>query len=742
MHPLLAVPSAVLLLTAVALPQAPVATEVPAPAAPAASASLVWPADRVLTDVAGDGTVWAAAGGWKAGFGKQGATFVPHPGGGGPSVGATFRLRAAQVAGLALPVAAAVEAARDGMRIDYERGGAVERYELRGEGIEQQFVLRELPARGDLVLEVAVATALACEPAGAGFVFVGDDEEDGSGIRYGAAVAIDAAGRRCDVATTWCDGALRLVVPGAFVAAAELPLLVDPLIGSATVLAASSVELSAVDLAYDHSQQRWYAVYERHFSATDHDVYLAWFDGAMVQQGLLTIDSSTDHHALPCIATLEAHDVACVLTQRDFPGLTPSITYVWRIDGAGPVVLQPVNTLSAPGVELVEPTIGGDADPVGPSHFLLGWTVRSVSTGASDLRFMALTGSWASHTALHLNEVGRNEHGARIGKTCGDRVGGTAAWAVAYRADLPGQPLGELRVAVVDRAGPSLRSFQGVNWLTLQASSTTLGSQWAVSSPTDHALGRRFLCAERQFDFPANRGAVVGHVFDRAGAIVQAGVTLRGGTLDQSQAAVDSDGVRFGVAVKTTYSATDSDVRCLAFGLVGDQLVAQDHALVSASLDRDHSPALVAARGGGRGGYGLAFCRAATAGTKDLRVQRYQGTGPGGVAMRATGCGGLPIVAAGSVALGGTLTIGLGNSGGLRGFVAGVPTSAPVAPCPGCTQGVVGATVLGHQLTVVVPLDAGLVGVTLAVQGFRFVAGGEPCLGQIELSDTVDFTVQ
>ena len=150
-----------------------------------------WPTGRVLTDVAADGAVWAATADWKAGFATGGTTFTPCLGSQVPSQPATFRLASVRVGATDLALADAVPVL-DGQRVTLDRGTTTEFYDLRHEGIEQQFRWCDLPERGELRLRVAVDTDLRAEREGDGFRFLGPH----GGIRYGQATAIDAAVRQ------------------------------------------------------------------------------------------------------------------------------------------------------------------------------------------------------------------------------------------------------------------------------------------------------------------------------------------------------------------------------------------------------------------------------------------------------------------------------------------------------------------------------------------------------------------
>lgn len=179
----------------------------------------------------------------------------------------------------------------------------------------------------------------------------------------------------------------------------------------------------------------------------------------------------------------------------------------------------------------------------------------------------------------------------------------------------------------------------------------------------------------------------------------------------------------------------------LTLAFVGGQLVQHDSVARSLSLDHDRIPAICAARGFAANTYGLAWTRVTT-GSHTLLAQRYQGVGAGTVAVRNTGCGPLTISTVGTPELGATFTANLQTAAALAGFFFGVPVSLPIGACPGCTQGANGVVLHGTSLPIAVPGNVNLVGLDLAVQGFAIDLDGLPCLGQIALSNTVDFRVR
>lgn len=713
----------ILLLAAILLSGSMASAQDPLPAK-----TLPWPAGQVLHDTDASGALWASAETWKARFDRDGASFFVAVGEVGSAPSATFRLVAATLGGTKLAVGDAMPS-RTAHRVTFERGAVREFFDLRAEGLEQQFAFTALPERAELVLDIAVDTTLSAEPEGAGLAFHGAH----GGITYGQAFAIDALGARLPLTTVWRDGALRITVPAEFVASATLPLLVDPMIGAATsAWSSGTMALTGTDIAFDASLSRYYVTFERAFSATDHDVYVRYLDAAMVVQGLLAIDTTTDYWTKPKIATLEAHDVACVVAEHSGSGGPISVA-TRRILG---LVVQAPWLLTPPsGAGYRDPAIGGDASPTGPSRFLLAWERSSTAVNDTEIWIGLLSpdNGWSASTFIGTG-IGFDRR-VRISKTCGPVGSANARWALLYRHESYQQTTGSLRVSMVRRDGV---------WYTstpLTGVTPNAGSEWAISSPAAHAAGSVFLAVETRVS--AGRGTILGHAFTGHGSVtlLAGDVPLTSGNYDRREPVVDSDGTRFAVGYSTRLTATDADLRVLTFAFVGGQLVQHDSVAPSFSLDYDGIPAICAARGFTANTYGLAWTRV-TSGSHSLLAQRYQGVGAGHLAVRATGCGPITISTLGTPALGVTFTASLQTAAPLAGFFLGAPVSMPIGACPGCTQGANGVVLYGTTLPIAVPGNVNLVGIDLAVQGFAIDFAGLPCLGQIALSDTVDFRVR
>jgi hypothetical protein len=220
-----------------------------------------------------DGELWAVGASYKARFDATGVMIVPDLGAEAPrSLPLWLGPASARRGG-----AAAFEGTQPrapfqrGMTAVFERGPHFEeRFEARVEGLEQSFLLRELPAgEGDLVVRFDYTTELTPRPAGAGLSF---DDERGRGLSFGAVTGIDADGSSISGRVVLAGNAIELVLPADFVATARLPLLVDPLIGGKTdVFTLATVSNS--DASYDLTTDSYLVVFQRDWSAIDHDVY-------------------------------------------------------------------------------------------------------------------------------------------------------------------------------------------------------------------------------------------------------------------------------------------------------------------------------------------------------------------------------------------------------------------------------------------------------------------------------------
>lgn len=273
------------------------------------------------------GGIWAAGADYKASF-HDGFAFYPVLGPGHErNLPLAFRGTEVLVGASRLNVrerASARVAAPH--RCEYDLGnGVVEAYDVRADGVEQTFVLAQRPhGSGDLVVVLQVATGLAAPRLVDEHATVEFRDAAGQPIlRYGAATAIDAAGERLPMTTTWTGSALRLRLDAERLAAAAFPLVVDPLTTTVPFDAGGpgAGALGEIALGRDTTAalRRRFVAFSRASSATDHDLFAVLADDGNGNQlavyADLTTSWSTQH---PQVAFVGATDRWLLAFDRDF----------------------------------------------------------------------------------------------------------------------------------------------------------------------------------------------------------------------------------------------------------------------------------------------------------------------------------------------------------------------------------------------------------------------------------------
>jgi len=171
----------------------------------------------------------------------------------------------------------------DGDRVTLRRGPVDEFYDRLNDGLEQSFRIAERPAAGDLEIRGALDTDLARPTDGA----------SGAALAFGAAITvdrcavIDARGAKLALPLTMESGALVIRVPAAWLASAEFPVVVDPVLGPTVTVDSgiASMYWRNVDVAYNAVQNHYFVVWNEQFSGSDYDVWAARIDastGALV----------------------------------------------------------------------------------------------------------------------------------------------------------------------------------------------------------------------------------------------------------------------------------------------------------------------------------------------------------------------------------------------------------------------------------------------------------------------------
>ena len=242
----------------------------------------------------------------------------------------TFSYEGVFVGGVAIDtVHGATAPAVENEQVVYHHSELVqERYGVRAEGIEQSFLVHALPTRdGELVVRGRLATELTPLPTAAGGLFFARHGlVDLGGVRVGAVTGIDASGSSVSGTVRTVDGALELVLPAEFVAQAELPILVDPLIGGEFVISNVSSDTQQPDVAYEASSDNYLAVWEIAFSSTDVNVRGRLIDSAGAFVGGIMALATADMTIQPHVASVDSADRFLLVYQRG-----PSIFGPWEV---------------------------------------------------------------------------------------------------------------------------------------------------------------------------------------------------------------------------------------------------------------------------------------------------------------------------------------------------------------------------------------------------------------------------
>lgn len=723
---------------------------------PPAVAPAAFQLTEPVFDAAADGTLLVAGPGYRARFDRRGAEFTPFLGSDAERAWpVSFVLAGAAVGGVDLPVAAATPE-RCGRLVTFARGAADELYELRADGAEQRFVFRSLPARGELCLRIDVDSDLRAEEVADGVLFAGPR----GGVHYGLAVAIDAHGERVAMTTYCVDGALELRVPAEFVAAAALPLVVDPLIQPRSMFRNGTTALGNLDLAYDASVGEWIAVWDAAFHANNYDVYAQRLGaGANPIGGAIVVEAGATSWRKPRIANLPGGDNFLVVAEADDVASSPWIQARKLTIANNSVSLGTHFDIArsgqngAPIGSFTNPDVGGDGVTIGY------WNVVYEYGAAPDrdihMRLVGPNGNLVGAQATLLAATAYDERGPRVSKSNGGQNTPSQTWGVLWERRVTlGNGAGDFSKvwgALVTWNG-SQRSLLGqTSWPVFDTAVEGRGG-YDISSPTDEIGGQRYLMAVESRPTATEGHNLFGMVFSHQGlggaAVDLMHVTSLPFVLtskDQHSPAIDCDGTRFALTFTHDFSATDTDAYIATYARSpAGAIVAHEAPIVLGNTTEDEDGTAICSRrsDGGEPGRYLAGLHMLVGTDHQLRAEVYEGLAPGGITWRGSGCGSLVMTAANEPGLGMPVAFHLAGVTGLGGYLAGLPANTAPTPCPNCTMGTTGdVTLLGSNWTFLVPNNTGIVGVTVAVQGFEIGSSG-PCLGQIRASNTADLTIR
>jgi hypothetical protein len=385
-----------------------------------------------MFDVGEDGTQWVLGATYKAGFGptgagSTGATYVPFLGSRAPrNFPVTMRITSITAGGAPIGFDARAPAEREGATIAFDRGSVVEQYLIARDGMEQRFVFETLPARGEIVVTLGIETELVGRTVDGELRF----ENELGHATYGRALALDALGRTAAMEERLECGRIQLVVPAEFVATAELPLVIDPFVSTMPISTGVDEDFNA-DVAVVTQTSTMLVVWERTFSATDHDVFAYKYQGELFDSSY-TIDISTVNWHNPRVAGNElAKKYLCVAEVGPLGGRSIKGRTIAADSTTTGAVL---NISSTETGEKHDPDVGGDPYLVGPTFFCVVWQ-RDFAPADTDIHARLVTGpgTLVGGGPFFVDDsAGTLDSLPSISKTNGDGPASGQEWAVAW----------------------------------------------------------------------------------------------------------------------------------------------------------------------------------------------------------------------------------------------------------------------------------------------------------------------
>jgi hypothetical protein len=702
------------------------------------------------------GVLWAVGDTWKARFDQAGATYVPFLGSSAPqNYPLALALDSVRLGAERLPLLPGT-VAKSGDRVTIERGSTQETYALDPNGIEQSFTFTTLPARDEIVVRLNVTSELAPQ-AGSGELRFGNEL---GGVVYGEAIAFDAAGSRSTVATVHAGGAIELRVPRDFVRDARLPLTIDPRITTFVVRTPTPpFDLwTKADVAYGRASTTTAAemlvVYERAYSATDHDVYAQLHDsgGTLVTGSGSYLDSTSEYWTEPRVAfKLLGRRFLTVAERRVTFNSAGEIYGRLRTDAAIPSLGAPFLISGSEAGSKRGAVVGGDPNPAAPTYFLVAWE-RRYSTTDYDIhaRLVTETNSTSGGVILVENS-GSLDFDPQISRSNGSLGGFTNQdWILVWN----------------QRAAPTDHDIYGarIHWdgTTTQAAfpielSVLDETRPAVSTITDASTGGHHWLVAYERQVTSTEVDLFGRLFlagvDKSGGVNLSALEGSPSGRPQRRPQLDSDGCRFAVTYEELYGGSDWDTYCSTFHIDGSQLaVSEARAIVANGNDPENLPRIASEWssnwpiGGepvGRMRYAIVYESLNAIGGVIYEGRRAAG----GFTSVALGCGGLGSLghSAQPPGLGAPLAVTMTTTSTTRALVVGLPLATPVSICPpaACRLGIdlTGVVVVpSNQVTLIIPTSPGLLGGTVGFQGADIAPTG--CSFGLRVSDLLRVTIQ
>ncbi len=396
---------------------------------------------EVLVSEPGDGRVWARGRDFRASFGAEGFTFLPVFGKQSPQeFPVAFQVRSATVGDQNLPLGVDRVVRGEGqVRLDHSALDEV--YHLSLDQVEQTFVFDTLPATGELVLDLAVATELAVLDRADGLYFV---HPSFGHVAYGDAFVYDATGARIAISRTWTGDSIQLTVPAAFLANAVLPLTIDPPV-TAFVSTFGANDDNRPDICYDGRQNQYWVVWQEYTSATNNDAYLTSFTTAGTQGSSFGVEITSDDWSDPKVAYHYGSNRLLVVASESAVTTGNGSIRGQLVDAAARSVIGAEFQISTCCFPKIHPDVGGNNwDSVSNSHFCVVWAFEAAA-GNHNVQYRVVDWDGAFITGIETVESSADDtiH-TTISESHGDANLFGDWWTIAWTRDTNADGLGTI----------------------------------------------------------------------------------------------------------------------------------------------------------------------------------------------------------------------------------------------------------------------------------------------------------
>jgi fibronectin type 3 domain-containing protein len=262
-----------------------------------------------------------------------------------------------------LPLKMDIPPAKDAEKsLSFDHGAVIERVTCDHKEFEQDFVISELPAdRGAITVSERISTGLATPAEGTSGAALVFGDQAGGAFQISKAVAVDAQGRTLPLDLRYSAGRIEMTVPESWVRDAVLPVVIDPLVGSAfSIVTNLQGSDGMAALAYGSGPNEWLAAWWDQPSSATH-VYAQRISATGVLQGSATQVNTTGGVSGAAVAYSPATNSYLVVYEAVVNGLSKTYYLIARfVTAAGAVPNGEIILASSTSFGFRNPSVATD----------------------------------------------------------------------------------------------------------------------------------------------------------------------------------------------------------------------------------------------------------------------------------------------------------------------------------------------------------------------------------------------